>query len=175
MKSPAFQMYPNDWLMDEDVILMSELEEWCYFRMVLLCWKYDSLPASHEDIAKLVGKGGSTTLVAAVAKCFISDPKNPERIRHKRLDKEREKQRQWSEKSKIGGKMSGIARRKWLKGGSQMVEPNTNSSSSPSGEKKKTVPASRTASSIETTSKSLLEYLKPGETPNIECHFPQQG
>jgi hypothetical protein len=51
---------------------------------------------------------------------------------HSRLEIEREKQRNWREKSAIGGKKSGEKRKKngKSKGGSRVVEPNGNSSSS---------------------------------------------
>lgn len=104
-KSPSFQFYAAEYLADENVALMSLEEEGAYIRAIAYCWREGSIPADHDLLARLL-KGASTTVAMVVAKCFNQDPTNAERLVHKRLESEREKQRLWREKSAEGGKRS---------------------------------------------------------------------
>lgn len=143
--SPAFQFYPADWLADENVSLMTMEEEGAYIRSLCYCWREGSIPSDPDKLARLLGKGGSTTLATVVQRCFVISPNDGSRMLHMKLESERSKQAAWKEKSAAGGKRSGVARRKalktlsqidapkiegWFKGGSRVVEPNGNSSSS---------------------------------------------
>lgn len=138
MSSPAFQFYTNEWIGNYNVQLLSLEEEGAYIRLLCYCWNEGSIPNDPEACARLIGKGASTTLATKLLPRFTKDANDPSRLVHARLEKEREKQRAWSEKSKLGGKKSGESRKKAseMKGGSCLVEPpyepNGNSSSSSS-------------------------------------------
>lgn len=140
MKAPAFQFYPADWMASQRLQMLSLEEEGAYIRLLCYCWNHGSIPADPEKLARLIGKGGSTTLARVVATMFQPDGSNPEIMRHERLDLEREKQAQWKEKSSAGGKKSAEIREKNrnnkgkaaekspvnpedFKGGSRVVEP----------------------------------------------------
>lgn len=138
-KSPAFQFYPTDHLSDENVQMMTLEEEGAYLRALCYCWNEGSIPSSPAALAKLIGKGASTTLTTVVQACFTPCKKDSSRMTHARLEKERRKQTEWRRKSSEGGKKSAEKRaeiakksiRSTSKGGSTgPVQPNVNSSSS---------------------------------------------
>jgi uncharacterized protein YdaU (DUF1376 family) len=144
--SPAFQFYPSDWLSSQRVQMMTLEEEGAYIRLIASCWQHGSIPADPERCARLLGKGGSTTLATVVQAMFQPDPNDRTKLVHDRLLQEREKQKTWREKSAAGGKKSAEKRAEKaknapvspsvVKGGSRVVEPpyqpNGNSSSSSS-------------------------------------------
>lgn len=143
MKRPAFQFYPGDYLSDMAVSLMTAEEEGHYIRLLCYCWLEGSLPNDDVQLAKLLKLNGGSCLVPTVVKGrFTVVPNDPSKLVHKRLEKERQKQDEWAEKSRIGGLKSGqIRKNKGVNrsnGGSQMVEPpyepkgNSSSSSSSS-------------------------------------------
>lgn len=111
-KSPAFQMYPGDWLASQRVQLMSLEEEGAYIRLLCYCWLHGSIPADPKRIALLIGKGGSTTLAETVSKMFQPHSENAALLVHERLETERQKQETWHEKSSEGGKKSAQIRAK---------------------------------------------------------------
>lgn len=125
MPSPAFQFYPNEWIGNYNVQLLSLEEEGAYIRLLCYCWNEGSIPNDPELCARLIGKGASTTLATKLLPRFVKDANDPSRLVHERLEREREKQLAWSEKSKLGGQKSGESRKKAaeLKGGSRLVEP----------------------------------------------------
>jgi uncharacterized protein YdaU (DUF1376 family) len=102
-RSPAFQFYAADYLADEKVQLMTIEEEGCYIRLLAYCWREGSIPANQDLLTRLC-KGVSPS--DRVAMCFYSQG---DRLRHKRLDLEREKQEEFrNEKSKAGMKGNAI-------------------------------------------------------------------
>ena len=104
-KSPAFQFYAADYLADERVQLMTLEEEGAYIRLLATCWREGSIPSDEIKLSRLC-KGANTTVVRVVAECFYQSPTDPLRLLHKRLEAEREKQREWKSKSSEGGKKS---------------------------------------------------------------------
>ncbi len=120
---------------------MSLEEEGAYIRLLCYCWKHGSIPAEPEQIARLIGKGASTTLATTLATIFEPDLQNGSRLIHQRLEEERQKQDEWRAKSAAGGRKSAELRQKH---GSRVVEPpyqpksNSSSSSSSSKREKKT-------------------------------------
>jgi uncharacterized protein YdaU (DUF1376 family) len=152
MKAPAFQFYAADYLSDESVQLMTLEEEGAYIRLLAICWREGSIPDDDEKLSRLC-KGASTTLVRVVKGCFNRCPGNASRLVHPRLEKERESQRQWREKSSEGGKKSAALRalnskktkgsKKTAKGGSRVAEGwcNTSSSSSSSSSELHSLPS----------------------------------
>jgi uncharacterized protein YdaU (DUF1376 family) len=104
-KSPSFQFYAAEYLADENVALMTLEEEGAYIRAIAYCWREGSIPADYELLSRLL-KGASTNILRVVTKCFNQHPTEAGRLVHGRLEKEREKQRLWREKSSKGGKIS---------------------------------------------------------------------
>lgn len=119
MKSPSFQFYPSDWLGSQRVQMLTLEEEGAYIRLLASCWQHGSIPADPEMAAKIIGKGGSTTLATTVLTMF-QPAKEQGRMTHDRLELEREKQAAWRAKSSAGGKKSAEMRSN-LKGGSTTV------------------------------------------------------
>ncbi len=120
-KRPAFQFYPGDWLGSQRVSLLTLEEEGAYLRLLASCWQHGSIPSDPDMIARLIGKGASTTLATTLATMFQQHPNNPALLVHDRLEKEREKQDAWSEKCREGGRKS-AEMRKIGKGSSSVVE-----------------------------------------------------
>ncbi len=139
-KAPAFQFYPQDYLACDKVAEMTLEEEGAYIRLLCYCWSAGSIPADPERCARLIGKGCSVETAAVVQRLFNGPSANVERLVHKRLEKEREKQRLFREKASAAGKKSGKARAAKLiqeQGSNERstnVQPKLNSSSSSSDE-----------------------------------------
>ena len=106
MKRPSFQFYPGDWLSSQRVALMSLDEEGAYIRALSFCWNHGSIPSDPEKLARLIGKGASTTLATTLATMFEPDSNDPSKLVHARLNAERAKQDEWSRKSSEGGRKS---------------------------------------------------------------------
>lgn len=122
---------------------MTAEQEGAYIRLLCYDWKNDGIPDDQEALSILSRmnegwlKGGSTK----VLKCFQPHPTKNGFLTNPRLQKEREKQEKWKEKSREGGLKSAKTRElKRSKGGSTkrqphtptVVQPNGNSSSSSS-------------------------------------------
>lgn len=58
-RAPAYQWYPRDFDMDEEVKLMTYEEEGVYRRLLDHQWFHDGLPADVKQIARLVPKVAS--------------------------------------------------------------------------------------------------------------------
>jgi len=114
-KSPAFQFYAAEWLADENVRLMTLEETGAYIDALAICWREGSIPACPEMLARLIGKGCSTDVATVVQRVFnircASECSSVERLKHKRLEIEREKQRARSEQQAAAGKRSAEIKR----------------------------------------------------------------
>ena len=121
-KRPAFQFYPGDWLGSQRVSLLTLEEEGAYLRLLASCWQHGSIPSDADKIARLIGKGASTTIATTIATMFQPHPFNAALLVHDRLERERDKQDAWAEKSREGGRKS-AEKRQNLKGGSTTVQP----------------------------------------------------
>lgn len=145
-KSPAFQFYPNEYFGDANVQRMSIMQEGCYIRLMASCWVEGFIPADNAGIMELLTKPGQAPTVEdieRVKKCFTPKPRDATKLIHLRLDKEREKQRNWRDKCTKAGEASGHSRRKrreinnsqaelTFPFSSTKCEPNANSSTSSS-------------------------------------------
>ena len=136
--------YAGDYLASSRVQLLTLEEEGAYIRLICHCWNAGSIPKEPEQIARLIGKGASTTLATNVATMFT--PKGKVLV-HDRLEKYRDERQKWIEKSREGGLKSAEMRKllkktqknsdnPTVKGGSRVVadclQPNGNTSSSTS-------------------------------------------
>lgn len=134
--SPAFQIYPNDWLGSASIQLMSAEQERGYLRLLFRQWQDPTctLPDDQEKLSKwsLMGEGWFKGGSDFVLENFEPHPTLKGRIYNKRLYKEFEKQAEWRRKSAEGGVKSAASRRSRInhhsttlqppfKGGSQMV------------------------------------------------------
>ncbi len=116
IKSPAFQFYPAEFLADENVLLMSNQEIGCYVKLMCVCWRQGSIPSDINKIAKLCSENGSAMaqLWTAIKPCFNLDEKNPLRLIHPRLEKEKAKQKEFKIERSSSGKRGADSR--WNKG-----------------------------------------------------------
>jgi uncharacterized protein YdaU (DUF1376 family) len=158
-RSPAFQFYPKDFLSDLNVRVMTWEQKGIYTELLCHCWLEDGI---QKELVERWFNGGSEVL-QPVLKCFYE---KDGKYHHKRLDHEREKQQEWSQKSKYGGIKSGESRRArpvkrrnrinnegWLNQTRTKGEPNTNISSSSSS-------SSSSSDSIEIGNNTLLHFDK---------------
>lgn len=136
--TPAFQFYPGDWLSSLKIQLMTPAEEGAYIRLLAYAWQAEDCGLPDDDLQLSVlsrlGEGWFNGSSQRLKANFFS---KRERLYNARLLQERKKQEEWRRKSRDGGIKSGKIRRLkdkepegWLKGGSDLVEPKGNSSSS---------------------------------------------
>lgn len=135
-KAPAFQFYPNDFLSDANVIVMSMQERGCYITLICVCWQQGSLPSDTDQLARFCALPVPTfrKLWPAVEKCFRAS--GADRLVHPRLEKERKKQREFRKLQSDKGKASAASRRATtvqprLNSGSTECQPDTGSSVQP--------------------------------------------
>lgn len=132
-KSPAFQFYPDDFLGSGKVGTMTVEEIGVYTLLLCLDWNECGFVYDEEELARWC-RCKQQQFVRAwrrVSRCFVE---RDGRFFNPRLDAEREKQRQWREKSSKGGKTSAEHRGKGgsttappeAKGGSTVVQPEGN-------------------------------------------------
>lgn len=109
-KSPAFQFYPDTFLADANVAIMSLQERGAYITLICYCWQQGSLPNDHEILARLCGVPVTTfrKLWPAVSRCFTD---RGEHLVHGRLEIERRKQRAYREIQAKNGKLGGRPRK----------------------------------------------------------------
>jgi len=105
-KAPAFQFYPKDFLSDEHVMQMSLTERGAYITLLSVCWLQGSLPLETDALARLLGlplpRFTKLWENSVIRQCFTVVEG---RLRHKRLDLEREKQETYRRRqSDNGGK-----------------------------------------------------------------------
>ena len=100
-RAPAFQFYAGDYLSSSRVQLMTLEEEGAYIRLLCHCWLHGSIPSDPERIARLIGKGGSTTLATKVQAMFKQGENEGELI-HDKLESIRSDREAWIAKSRAG-------------------------------------------------------------------------
>jgi len=113
MKRPSFQFYPQDWLADPNVISMTAEQRGAYIQLIACMWNTDdcTLPNDDEYLAKLAGVDREA--IGGLLHCFRVATKG-DKITHKRLEKEREKQDDYKRKCSAAGKKGNDIR--WNKG-----------------------------------------------------------
>jgi len=128
-RSPAFQYYPRDTLMNPIIAVMSNEEFGAYWKLVSYIWLEEFLLYDERKLARLLGvpEKKFRKLWVAMEQLFVIDDN---KITHPELDQYRQKQAEWREKSRLGGQKSVEGR---SKGGSNLVEtndePNSNQTS----------------------------------------------
>lgn len=108
--------YPADWLGSQRVSLMTLEEEGAYIRLLSYCWQHGSIPRDPDKLARLIGKGASTTLAQSVASMFQppldSGSLLGDVLVHDKLEALRRERDIFIEKSRQGGLASAKARKK---------------------------------------------------------------
>lgn len=125
-KSPAFQFYPGDWLASTKISLMTPAEEGAYLRLLCHAWSDPQCSLlDNDDILASLSRLGPEWFNGASTKIRACFKKKGNKLYSPRLKNEKEKQREWRKKSKLGGLNSAKVRKsKGLesKGGSSLVE-----------------------------------------------------
>jgi len=158
-KSPAFQFYAAEFLADENVVMMSNQEVGCYIKLMAYCWREGSIPSDISKIGKLCGEDGSAMaqLWLSIGCCFRS-ASTSDRLIHKRLENEREKQEKYRAERSESGKKG--AKAKWNNDlahhGSTIAQPMaqpmaTDGSSSSSSSSTSTSSSTSSLTSLSTT------------------------
>lgn len=104
-KSPAFQFYPADFLMDGNVQTMTLTERGAYITLLCLCWQEQSLPSEPMRLARSLGipVAAFKKLWPALERCF---QRTDAGWTHKRLDRERQKQAEYRRRGSDAGRAS---------------------------------------------------------------------
>lgn len=115
-KSPAFQFYPADWLSDANVTVMTPTQRGLYIHLLCHCWIDGQISSEMEVLKVLSGLCRPGVAIAdesredietVLKRCFVL-LRSGEAYIHKRLDKERSKQKKFSKARSIAGKKGGI-------------------------------------------------------------------
>jgi len=117
-KSPAFQFYAAEYLADEHVQLMTLEEEGIYIRLLAYCWREGTIPADIALLSRLCKNAPINSLKIVIPR-FDQHPEHPDRLVHKRLEKERTKQTEYHEKKSKAGKNG--AKTRWSKPDSSAI------------------------------------------------------
>jgi len=112
-KSPAFQFYPKDFLSDQNVSLMTREAVGCYIILICQTWIHGHIPDDPKKLALLCGVSSKklALLWPQIRPCFMEDVVGGEvtgkLMRHPRLDKEREIQKENRQKRVDAGRKGG--------------------------------------------------------------------
>ncbi len=124
-KLPWFPFWVDDFLADENVLVMSNEEVGIYVKLLCHQWKEGSIPAMLLPMAKLCGTNGDEMAGhwQQVSKCFREVVDNPDRLVNPRLELEREQQRTLRKARSDAGLLGAEA--KWRPHGKAKVLPMT--------------------------------------------------
>ncbi len=123
-KSPAYRWYPRDILGSLRVAAMTASEECWYRRALDFAWLNDGLPADPAKLSRIIGKKCTVRGAEAVLSMFVPSPNDPEIYVNERQEMERQKQKEWSEKSAQGGRNSRPTAKQTETNGEPPLEPN---------------------------------------------------
>ena len=132
-KSPAFQFYASDFLSDENVVLMSNQEVGCYIKLLCFNWKQGSIPNDIDKLSRLCGESKEImdAIWENIKSCFKENSSG--RLVNPRIERERVKQKRFSENRKKAGKLG--AEKRWKNNnidGKAIAQPMANDDSSSS-------------------------------------------
>lgn len=111
-KAPAFQFYAAEYLADEHVQLMTLEEEGIYIRLLAYCWREGSVPSDIALLSRLC-KNAPVDALKIVLPRFDLHPEKPDRLIHRRLEKERKSLAEFHERKSKAGKTG--AKTRWSK------------------------------------------------------------
>ncbi len=169
-KSPAAQFYFRDFLADTAHLTNEEVG--IYIRWISYAWvgledcEQGELPNDDEFLRHLVGIGRKKMASTGARPKRLFKVVRGKKIAHKRLLEERQKQIEWSEKSRRGG----LASAKKRKGGDAVVQPPLQPEGEPKGNS-----SSATAPALATTREEKKESESEAVVPRTEDPSPGQG
>lgn len=99
-KSPAFQFYPGDWLRSLRITMMTHEEQGIYIRLLCHCWLNGSIPEDTKQLKALIGGRCKIKSIEKVKEMFKKSESIGNTMLHNRLDEERKKQSEYSEKQR---------------------------------------------------------------------------
>lgn len=105
-KSPAFQCYPAELFNDEAVKLMSNREFGIYWKLICHSWTEKSIPADLEKLAVIVNED-PRDFESMWPKMSFKFRKKRDRLLHKRVERERAKQKQFSQEQSMRARQIG--------------------------------------------------------------------
>jgi uncharacterized protein YdaU (DUF1376 family) len=127
VKSPAFQIYPADFLADKNTLVMSAAEVGAYWLLICVCWREDGLPDDVQelaDVARTPVKQFRVSWERKIQRCFVL--RDDGKWTHNRLEKEREKQAENRRKRQTAGEKG--AKAKWQTDSNAMALPQNGNS-----------------------------------------------
>lgn len=122
VKSPAFQIYPADFLADKNTLVMTAAEVGGYWLLLCVCWRENGLPddiSELADLARTPVKQFQVSWEKRIKRCFIQRADG--RWTHNRLEKERVKQVENREKRAQAGAKG--AETRWQTDSNAIAEP----------------------------------------------------
>jgi uncharacterized protein YdaU (DUF1376 family) len=112
--APAFQLYAGDLLSNGNFMRMSLSQRGAYITLLAVSWIEYGLPPDIKEVGKLVGVRPSllkSRFQIVLDRFEVRTVNGHKRLVNPRLEKERDKQRRWRQKSSKGGKKSAAVRR----------------------------------------------------------------
>ncbi len=175
-KSPAFQFYPDTFLSDANVILMSMAERGVYITLICVCWQQGRIPTDTATLAKLcnLSHAAFTKLWPAVQRCFIVTSKG-DALAHPRLDRERRKQAEYKREKSDAGKAG--ANKRWQSHGNAIAQPSNPNGTAmvlPMAKNGSLSLSSSLSSSLDSSPQERVRAAEPKPTNGNASHFAQQ-
>ena len=104
--SPAFQFYPQDFLADDKVALMSPAARGCYIVLLCHCWLHKYLPKDLDSLSNLARANARSfpQIWRSISSCFRDTEHG---LVNPRIEREREKQAIFRENKRKAGKAGG--------------------------------------------------------------------
>jgi uncharacterized protein YdaU (DUF1376 family) len=128
-RSPAFQHYPKDMLSDFNYLSMTWEQRGILRHLMDLCWLEGPIPDDVKLLARILNMPEEEFKGAwqMVGKCFQANPENAAQLIHPELERQRQIQREWRDKSAKGGRRSAHKRKQTKanpaqQGGSMLVD-----------------------------------------------------
>lgn len=101
-KSPAFQFYPKDFLMDDKVAVMNLDQIGAYVLLLCYQWQNDGIPIAELELKQMCKNPENWDEIwGKVGRCFYE---NKGKLFNKRLQIEKKKQKEWKKMKKEAGK-----------------------------------------------------------------------
>lgn len=122
MKSPAFQIYPADFLADKNTLVMTAAEVGAYWLLLCVCWRENGLPDDVQELADLArtpAKQFQVSWERKIQRCFYK--REDGKWTHNRLEKERVKQTENRKKKQEAGEKG--AKVKWQTDSNAIAAP----------------------------------------------------
>jgi uncharacterized protein YdaU (DUF1376 family) len=165
VKSPAFQIYPADFLADKNTLVMSAAEVGGYWLLLCVCWRENGLPDDIDELAAIArtpAKQFHNSWEKRIQRCFTK--REDGKWTHKRLQTERDKQAENRNKRRDAGS-KGAAER-WQTDSKAIAMPSNGDSKSMANDSLSS--SSSISSSTSTTSSEKEIQQRARRTPEMQ-------